>query len=76
MADGKFRKDPRPESDVVALLEDALDSARRGATKSLVIIAANPVNHIETASAGDLSPDRTTVLLGGLVRAAIALTRR
>lgn len=76
MADGKFRKHPRPESDVIALLEFALASARRGATKSVYIIAVSPVNHVEIAAAGDLTPDRKTVLLGGLFRAALDLTNQ
>lgn len=63
-----FRTDPIPDNEVVELLENLLDSARRGYVRSVAIAAVNPVNLTEIAKAGDLGSIRSNALLGGLVR--------
>lgn len=75
MASPRFRKHPRAEGDVIDLLERVLRSARNGYVKSIAIVAVNPIHQVETAAAGDLSTVRTTVLLGGLTRAANELMK-
>jgi hypothetical protein len=47
-----------------------LESARKGYIKTVAILAVNPLHQVEIGLAGDLSTVRTTVLLGGLSRAA------
>jgi hypothetical protein len=72
----KFSEHPRPDGDVIDLLERILTSARSGYVKSIAIVAVNPVHQVQTAAAGDLSEVRTTVLLGGLSRAANELMKQ
>lgn len=71
----KFRTSPKPDSDVIDFLERVLASARAGYVKSIAIVAVNPLHQVETGCAGDLSEVRTTVLLGGLTRAANELMK-
>ena len=71
----RFRHSPRPDNDVVDLLERVLASARGGYVRSVAIVAVNPIHQVETAAAGDLSEVRTSVLLGGLSRAANELMK-
>jgi hypothetical protein len=70
MADGRFRRHPRPDVEVVEILERALDSARKGYVQTVTLVVVNALHHVETATAGDLSDVRANVLLGGLSRAA------
>lgn len=72
----RWKNNPRPDGDVVDLLERALQSARRGFVKSAALVLVNPLHQVETAAAGDLSEVRTNVLLGGLTRAANELMKR
>jgi hypothetical protein len=71
----KFRSHPRPDGDVIDLLERVLASAQKGYVRSVAIVAVNPVHQVETGAAGDLSEVRTSVLLGGLSRAANELMK-
>lgn len=71
-----FRATPRPDSEVIELLERTLAAARRGCVRTVSIIAVNPVNEVEALLAGDLSHVRSTALLGGLVRAKLDLATR
>jgi hypothetical protein len=75
-AQARWRKHPKPDADVVDLLERVLVSARKGYVKSVAIVAVNPIHQVETGAAGDLSEVRTNVLLGGLTRAANELMKR
>lgn len=72
----RWRKHPRPDGDVIDLLERVLLAARKGYVKSVAIVAVNPIHQVETGAAGDLSEVRTNVLLGGLTRAANELMKR
>lgn len=69
MAYPRFRTSPVPDTEVIALLETALDAARRGHVRTVAIVTVNPLNLTETAHAGDLGPIRANALLGGIVRA-------
>lgn len=71
----KFRSHPVPDNEVIDLLERALASARKGYVKSCLVVLADPLHHVETAAAGDLSEVRTNVMLGGLSRAANELMK-
>ena len=71
----KFRTHPKPDGDVIDLLERVLASAQKGYVRSVAIVAVNPVHQVETGAAGDLSEVRTSVLLGGLSRAANELMK-
>jgi hypothetical protein len=76
MGHAHFRKHPRQDDDVVQLLEQVLSSARKGNVRSIVLVAVDPVNKAEEASAGDLGSIRKTVLLGGLLKVAVGLLKR
>lgn len=76
MGHAHFRRHPRPDDEVVELLEKLLSSARNGYVRSIVLAAVNPVNKVETACTGDLGDVRKTALLGGLLKVAIALMKR
>ena len=71
----KFRTHPKPDGDVIDLLERVLASAQKGYVRSVAVVAVNPVHQVETGAAGDLSEVRTSVLLGGLSRAANELMK-
>lgn len=71
-----FRANPRPDGEVVLLLERTLDAARKGLVQTIAINVVNPVNETEALFAGDLSLVRSTALLGALVRATTDLASR
>ena len=71
----QFRANPRPNVEVIDLLEKIIDAAKKGLVCAVVVVPVNPVNEVEAIFAGDLSRIRSTALIGGLVRAAHDLTR-
>jgi hypothetical protein len=71
----QWRRKPRPNSDVIQALEQALHAARNGGIRSIVIVTCDPLKEVETASAGDLSKAARASLIGALVMAAHELTR-
>lgn len=73
MADGKFRRLPKPDAEVVDLIERILESAKDGRISTLVIVASDRLQNVETAAAGDLSDVRINNMLGGLTRATSKL---
>jgi len=74
MADNnRFRTPPRPDPEVVALLQSALRAALAGKAKSVAIVLVDQLNSVETKTAGDPSDIRTNALLAGLVRCAYRL---
>ncbi len=75
MAKPQFSTHPKPDGDVIDLLQRALESARKGYVKSVAVVLVNPLHQVETGAAGDLSDVRTNVLLGGLTRAANELMK-
>jgi hypothetical protein len=74
-AQARWKRQPKPDAEVLDLLERVLASARKGHVKSVAIVAVNPIHQVDTAAAGDLSEVRTNVLLGGLTRAANELMK-
>ena len=70
MSNLKFRTAPRPDADVVDLLERILVAAQAGYVQSVAIVAVNPVHEVETAAAGDMETTRAISLIGGLSLAA------
>ena len=75
MGTPKFRTHPVPDGEVIDLLERARASARKGYVKTALVVLADPLHHVETCAAGDLSEVRTNVMLGGLTRAANELMK-
>jgi hypothetical protein len=69
-----FRLHPRPDLEVVALLERTLAAARQGHVRSIAINTCNPLNESESLFAGDLSQVRCNALVGSLVRSTIELS--
>lgn len=69
----RFKRHPRPDPEVVDLLERVLAAARKGYVKTVAIAAVNPLHQVETGVAGDLSHVRTNAVLAGLTRTAIEL---
>jgi len=76
MQQNRFLNSPRPQGEVVELLERLLVSAQQGHLRSLAVVAVNPANESETAAVGELGPVRTVVLIGGLSKAANDLLNR
>jgi hypothetical protein len=70
VTDRRFRTEPKPNNEVIELLERTLEAARHGRVPYIAIIAGNPVNEVQPLLAGDLSTIRANALLGGLARAA------
>lgn len=64
----QFRKTPRPDAEVVELLQRLLSAAQHGYVRSVVVVTVNPVQEVERLTAGDLSPIRLNALLGGLAQ--------
>lgn len=69
-----FLTQPRPNGEVVALLERALANARMGNVRAVTITAINAVNEVDTDTAG-VDKFRRPILIGGLVQAVHQLTR-
>lgn len=72
----RFLTCQRPDDDVIELIENVLASARRGNVRTVSVVAVNSINQVETASAGDLSDVRQSVLMSGLITAALDLKRQ
>lgn len=62
----QFRRNPRPDSDVVHALEAALAAAKMGHVRSLLMVTLNPLNEAETASFGQLEGSSRFVAIGAL----------
>lgn len=73
MTVSRFLAAPRPDGEVVALLERALESARNGQLRTVMIVSVDPIHETETQFAGELCRTRRTVLLGAMSRAANTL---
>lgn len=76
MSDGRFKIGPKPNDEVVHLLEHALESAKSGHLPTIAVVVINIVNQSEYLFAGDLSRVRADSLLGGLIRATTDLASR
>lgn len=69
MTAARFRTSPRPNSEVIGLLERLLAAARQGQVASVGVVVVNPLNQIETDAAGDLTELRTNALICGHAKA-------
>lgn len=76
MPDPRFRTSPRPNSEVIDLLEKILVAARQGQIASLGVVVVNPTNQAETDTAGDLTELRVNALISGLAKASNKLLNR
>ncbi len=76
MSDGRFKIGPKPNDEVVHLLEHALESAKNGHLPTIAVVVINIVNQSEYLFAGYLSRLRADSLLGGLIRATTDLAGR
>ena len=70
MAAPRWHRPPRPDPSVIRALEEALEAARLGRVRAVVVVVKNPVHEVETAIAGDLGGLTPVVLIGGLAKAA------
>jgi len=65
----KFRNTPRPDGEIVTLLERALESAKNGHIQAIVVIAVSQLHEAEIVALGADLPTRSNALLGGLTQA-------
>lgn len=66
--DQRFRATPKPEEEVVAVLERALRAAKAGRVRTALLILVTH-QQVETPLAGERSSRRTDSLLAGLAKA-------
>lgn len=66
----RFRANPRPDTDVVRVLEQALNAARLGHIRAVTLVVVNPLHEVETQAAGDQTGSLKHALIGGLSSAA------
>ena len=66
----RFKAHPRPNADVIEALEQALDAARDGYVRAVVIVTANPLFEVENRAAGTVTGPIIHALIGGLSVAA------
>ena len=69
----RFKGTLRPDLEVVAVLERALQAARGGHIKAISLVLVTQANLIEEKAAGDLSEHRVNALLAGLARSSYYL---
>lgn len=66
----RFRRNPRPDADVIEALEKALRASRLGHVRAVAIITVNPLHEIDTLEAGNIEAPFRDALIAGLARAA------
>lgn len=62
----RWRKGPRPDPDVIQLVDKLAEAAREGRVRALVVVTVNPLLEVESAEAGDLENVKKHLLMGGL----------
>lgn len=70
MADGRWKSNPRPNAEVVKVLEEALEAAKLGHARAAVVVMVNPVHEVKIGAAGHATGILRTILIGGLSSAA------
>lgn len=70
MADGRWKSNPRPNAEVIKVLEEALEAARMGRARAAVVVLVNPVHEVKIGAAGHAPSIMRTILIGGLSSAA------
>jgi hypothetical protein len=74
MVPERWKKGPRPDPDVVELLERLAVAARKGHIRALVVVTLDPLLKVTPECAGDMDNVRSHLLVGGMFRAATQLT--
>jgi hypothetical protein len=74
MVPERWKKGPRPDPEVVELLERLAVAARKGHIRALVVVTLDPLLKVSPQCAGDLDNVRSHLLIGGMFRAATQLT--
>lgn len=64
----KFRSTPRPNSEVITLLETLTTAARQGQIPTIAVVLVNPVNQAEAKVVGELTELRVNALISGLAK--------
>ena len=59
-------KNPKPDSQVVLALENALAAARRGQVRSAVLVTVNPLREVESIVCGEVDETGRIVLIGAI----------
>lgn len=71
----RWMRGPRPDPEVLNLIDAVKQSAETGQVRALVIVTVDPLLNIETAVAGDIDLVRKRLLSAGLIEACHALLR-
>jgi hypothetical protein len=66
----RFRKNPRPNDDVLLLLETAIDAARQGHIQACSIVTSDRLHNVESSSAGEIEGTGKFLLIAGLSKEA------
>lgn len=61
---------PRPNQQVVDILEAALAGAKAGLVTTALVLTVNPIGEVETATAGDLTNTGRVFLIRSIYEAA------
>lgn len=70
MVEGRWKRNPKPDAEVIRVLEEALEAARMGYVRAAVVVMVNPVHEVKIGAAGHTTGILRTVLIGGLFCAA------
>lgn len=67
----RWKRRPRPDPEVLALIEQLREAASIGSVRTLVVVTMNPLLEIESAHAGEVDRVRKLLLMGGLLEASM-----
>jgi hypothetical protein len=68
-----FRRTPRPNEEVISLLEDALAAARHGLVIAVTVVTVDPLFKVESDSAGRVEGAGKHLLRSGMFHEAMKL---
>jgi len=71
----RWQRAPKPSPDVIRVLEQALEAAKRGLVRCVVVVVVNPIHEVEHATGGEHRAGYGHVLIGGLSAAAQTILR-
>lgn len=63
----RWNRNPRPDPEVLALIESLKQAAEDGKIRGLVAVTVNPMLNVEKATAGDNDLVRKRLLAAGLI---------
>lgn len=69
-------KGPRPDPEIVEVLERALAAAKKGHIRCILICTVNPLHEPECVTAGDITSSKRHVMIGALSSAAHKLIQQ